>query len=76
MPESNLKNQQELYWWETSERMDATETATWYGLTLGSFYVARSAGRIKLPKYPLGGKDYFKKSDCQKDIESRRVDPA
>ena len=76
MTEATLKNQRALTWWETDERMDSQQTADYYGQTLGSFYVSRSTGRIKIPTYPLGGKNYYKKSDCLKDIESRRVDPA
>ena len=76
MPESTLKNQQESYWWETAERMDTRQAAEFFGMKVGSFYVATSSGRIKLPKYPWGGKDYYRKSDCLKAIESKRVDPA
>lgn len=76
MPESILKNQQASNWWETDERMDTPQAATFFGMKVGSFYVATSAGRIKLPKYRWGGKYYYKKSDCQALIEATRIEPA
>ena len=76
MTESTLKNQQALTWWETDERMDTIQAAAFFGMTINSFYVANSAGRIKLPRYKWGGKDYFKRSDCLKLIESKVVNPA
>ena len=58
MPKSNLNQS----WWESDERLDTPEAAAFFGMKVGSFYVATSSGRIKLPKYRWGGRDYFKKS--------------
>ena len=63
-------------WWESDERLDTPEAAAFFGMKVGSFYVATSSGRIKLPKYRWGGKDFYKKSDCLKLIEDSRVEPA
>ena len=75
MPESTQTNKKST-WWETSERLDTAQAAEFFGMKKGSFYVATSQGRIKLPKYPFGGKDYYKKSDCLELIEDTRVEPA
>ena len=69
MPNSNQT------WWETDERMDTPQAAQFFGMKVGSFYVATSVGRISLPKYRWGGKDYYKRSDCLKLIEETRISP-
>lgn len=71
MPEST---QTKRTWWETSERLTTPEAAEFFGMKVGSFYVATSQGRIKLPKYPFGGRDYYKRSDCLALIESKVVE--
>jgi len=68
--------QSQSTWWETDERLDTPSAAKFFGMKVGSFYVATCSGRIKLPKYRFGGKDYFKKSDCLDLIEQTRVEPA
>jgi hypothetical protein len=70
MSKSNLNN-----WWESDERLDTPQAAEFFGMKVGSFYVATSSGRLKLPKYRWGGKDYYRKSDCLKAIEKTRIDP-
>ena len=67
--------QSQASWWETDERLDTPNAAKFFGMKIGSFYVATSSGRLKLPKYRWGGKDYFKKSDCLRVIEQTRVEP-
>ena len=64
-----------LTWWESDERLDSSQAAAFFDMKVGSFYVATSSGRIKLPKYRWGGKDYYRKSDCLKAIENTRIDP-
>ena len=58
-----------LSWWETDERMDHAQTAEFLGIKPASLSSGMSRGRYKFPRYSVGGKWWYRKSEVLKVIE-------
>ena len=73
MSETTQTTESSKSWWETSERFDSEQAAAFFGMKKSSFFVARCQGRLPLPTYRFGNKDFFKRSDCLALIESKVI---
>lgn len=50
-------------WWDTEERMDAAAAAEYLGIRVETFYKYRCTGRLNVPAYTYGRRQFFRKSD-------------